>query len=170
MRWSSHRLASSSTSLATRYLLMQRTCTPLPGFLISLWNREVNHASMRPRPARFGLGRSREPAAGNFWKLEHTGRNPKQHIVSRTEDGWISEQIRDMLRKQHIALYMTSLLHASQLILFPSLPSLSVAPLAVGLPVPLKAHTYCSDWYLRCGLAPSLRSLSSPLRFHLTYI
>jgi len=53
------------------------------------------------------------------------------------------------------------------LMLFPSLPSLSVAPLAVGIPVPLKTPTYCSGWYLRCGLALSLRSLPSPFRFHL---
>ena len=56
------------------------------------------------------LGWLREPAAGNPWKLKHTGRNPKQHIhpiVSKTEDGWISVQIRDMLKKQHIASYTT---------------------------------------------------------------
>jgi len=54
------------------------------------------------------LGWLREPAAGDSGKQKHTGRNSEQHIhpvVSRIEDGWISVQIRDKLRKQHIALY-----------------------------------------------------------------
>jgi len=61
VRWGDHRMDWNLLLLLLLLLWThaiywcQRTCTPLLGFLIGFWNREVNHASMRPQPARFGL-------------------------------------------------------------------------------------------------------------------
>jgi len=153
MMGSLHGLASSPSSLATRYLLMPTDLySPIgfPHWPLKQESQSCKHetSTCQVRTRRWDDCVSQLQAIPESWNMqEGTPSSIFSHAVS----------FPSSLSVAPLAVGLP----------FPSFPSLFVALLAVGLPVPLQAPTYCLGWYLRCGLARSLRSMLSPFRFHL---